>query len=242
MIGLIDSGIGGATVLKEIRKVIPKAHYLYYSDSLNNPYGEKTEEEIYIIVKNIVDFLLLKGCKIIVLACNTASGVCVERLRQDYKDTTFLAIEPAIKIVSDQKETGLTLVLATPRTLQTKKFLDNYQKYKPINCELVPCTGLAALIEEDKDVEITNYIKNIHDKYPDAENFVLGCTHYPLIQDKIKDSFPNAKFYDGSKGLSEELERKLKNEGNESQKEKIEFYDSSNSELKKERFFKFLLK
>ena len=244
MIGLIDSGIGGATVLKEILKRIPNGHYIYYSDSLNNPYGEKQETEIYSIVKNIVDFLILKGCKIIILACNTASSVCANKLREEYKNILILAIEPATKIVSDHELEGLTLVLATPRTLQTKKFLDNYKKYKPINCELLPCTGLANLIEEEKETEINNYINKIYKDYPNAENFVLGCTHYPLIKNKIKAKFPTAKFFDGSIGLSKELQRKiietkleLKNSG-----QLIEFYDSTNNPLKKERFFKYLEK
>lgn len=184
----------------------------------------------------------MKGCKIIVLACNTASGVCVEQLRIEYPKLLFIAIEPAIKIVKDLNEKGLTLVMATPRTLKTQKFLDSYDKYKPINCELVPCPGLANLIEEEKEEEIIKYINELHKKYPNTENFVLGCTHYPLIKDKIKKVFPKAKFYDGNKGLSEELKRKI--EANKfllkEEKSKIEFYDSSNSEIKKERFFKYL--
>ena len=82
MIGILDSGIGGVSVLLEIIKLIPKGHFIYYSDSKNNPYGDKSNDEVYSIVKNIVNFLLEKGCVAIVIACNTASAMCVKRLRE----------------------------------------------------------------------------------------------------------------------------------------------------------------
>ena len=110
MIGLLDSGLGGVSVLKEIIKVIPKGHFIYYSDSVNNPYGNKKEEEVYEIVKNIVNYFREKNVKVIIIACNTASAICVKRLREEYKDMVFIAIEPAYKMVHDYNPLGKTLI------------------------------------------------------------------------------------------------------------------------------------
>ena len=91
-IGIFDSGIGGITVLKEIIKLLPNENYIYYSDSKNNPYGNRTDKEIKEICTNIVEKLIEKNCKIIVIACNTASAKAVKYLREKYKDISFIAI------------------------------------------------------------------------------------------------------------------------------------------------------
>ena len=96
-IGILDSGIGGTTVLAEIKKLLPKEDYIYYADNKNNPYGEKTEEEIYKIVDNIVKFLIYdKHCKMIVIACNTATSAAISTLRREYS-VPFVGMEPAVK-------------------------------------------------------------------------------------------------------------------------------------------------
>ena len=101
-IGILDSGIGGTTILKEIKKLLPKEEFIYYADNKNNPYGEKTEEEIYKIVNNIVKFLMYeKKCKMIVIACNTATTRCMKRLKEQYKEIPFVGTVPAIKVACD---------------------------------------------------------------------------------------------------------------------------------------------
>lgn len=96
MIGIFDSGIGGVTVFREILKVLPHYSYLYYSDSKNNPYGDKSQEDLFQITENVVDYLVSHGCQIIVIACNTASAICKDYLRSKF-DVPILAIEPAYK-------------------------------------------------------------------------------------------------------------------------------------------------
>jgi len=96
MIGVFDSGIGGVTVLKEILKLLPNYQYVYYSDSINNPYGDKSKDELLVITKDIVQLLIDKGCKVIVIACNTASAICKDFLRENF-DIPIIAIEPAVK-------------------------------------------------------------------------------------------------------------------------------------------------
>ena len=121
-IGIFDSGIGGVTVLKEIIKILPYEDYVYYSDSKNNPYGDKTNEEVQKICDNIVKYLIEQDCKIIVIACNTASTKAVEFLRKKYTKMTFVAIEPAYKMVHDYSYENPTLVMATKGTIESEKF------------------------------------------------------------------------------------------------------------------------
>ena len=128
-IGVFDSGIGGATVLTELVKVLPNEDYIYYSDSKNNPYGDKTQKEIIEICDNIVQFFIQKNCKAIVIACNTASAEAVTYLRKKYKTIPFIAIEPAYKMVYDYAYDEATLVMATKGTIESEKFNLLYKKY-----------------------------------------------------------------------------------------------------------------
>ena len=242
MIGILDSGIGGVTVLREILKQNIHAKFIYYSDSKNNPYGDKSEDEVYSIVKTIVDYLLDKGCVAIVLACNTASAICVKRLREEYPDTLFIAIEPAYKMVHDYNPKGKTLVIATEGTINSDKFLTLFNKYDNKNTILLPCKGLAELIEEGNDVKINQYLDDNLSKYRYIYNVVLGCTHYPLIKKNIRRVLGDVKFFDGSLGVSKELVRQLELRGitfdNESFS--VDFIDSSGNVSKENRFMELI--
>ena len=238
MIGILDSGIGGVTVLREILKQNIHAKFIYYSDSKNNPYGDKSSDEVYSIVKTIVDYLLDKGCVVIVLACNTASAICVKRLREEYPDTLFIAIEPAYKMVHDYNPKGKTLVMATEGTIKSEKFLTLFNKYDNKNTILLPCKGLAELIEEGNEVKIDRYLDDNLSKYKDIDNVVLGCTHYPLIKKNIRRVLGNVKFFDGSLGVSKELVRQLELRGItfDNKSFSVDFIDSSNNSNKRARF------
>ncbi len=240
MIGILDSGIGGVTVLREILKQNIHAKFIYYSDSKNNPYGDKSEDEVYSIVKTIVDYLLDKGCVAIVLACNTASAICVKRLREEYPDTLFIAIEPAYKMVHDYNPNGKTLVMATEGTINSEKFLTLFNKYDNHKTILLPCKGLAELIEEGNEVKIDRYLDDNLSKYKDIDidNVVLGCTHYPLIKKNIRRVLGDVKFFDGSLGVSKELVRQLELRGItfDNKSYSVEFIDSSGNVSKENRF------
>ena len=242
MIGIIDSGIGGVTVLREILKQGINAEFMYYSDSKNNPYGDKSDVEVYNIVKDIVDFLLEKGCVAIVIACNTASAMCVKRLREEYPDTLFIAIEPAYKMVHDYNPKGKTLVMATKGTLASEKFLALFNKYDNNRTILLPCSGLAELIEEGNEVKIDRYLDDNLSRYKDIDNVVLGCTHYPLIKDNIRKVLGDIKFFDGSLGVSKELVRQLEFRGItfDDNSYSVEFIDSSGDASKERRFGELL--
>lgn len=242
MIGILDSGIGGVTVLREILKQNIHAKFIYYSDSKNNPYGDKSEDEVYSIVKTIVDYLLDKGCVAIVLACNTASAICVKRLREEYPDILFIAIEPAYKMVHDYNPNGKTLVMATEGTINSEKFLTLFNKYDNHKTILLPCKGLAELIEEGNEVKIDRYLDDNLSKYKDIDNVVLGCTHYPLIKKNIRRVLGDVKFFDGSLGVSKELVRQLELRGItfDNKSFSVDFIDSSGNVSKEKRFMKLM--
>ena len=244
MIGVFDSGFGGISVLSCLIKALPKAQFLYYSDSFNNPYGDKSEEELYIIVKRIVDYLIDRGCLIIVVACNTASALCIRRLREEYT-IPFIAIEPAIKMVYDNNPAGKTLVMATKGTIVSEKFLALYHKYHTDNMILLSCNSLASLIEDGDYDKINNYLNEVIAPYRGVDNVVLGCTHYPLIKSNIRNVLGEVKFFDGSVGVSKELLRQIELKNiklNFLDNYFIEFVDSSKDNFlkRKERFFKLL--
>ena len=222
-IGIFDSGIGGATVLKEILKILPQEDYIYYSDSKNNPYGDKYDKEIFEICDNIVKIFIEKQCKAIVIACNTASAKAAKLLREKYPEQ---------------------IVMATKGTIESEKFHRLYEKYDNHKTYLLACIGLADIIEEGNEEKIKKYLKeNLSEYKGKVKNIVLGCTHYPLIQNQIKKVLGEVKFFNGAPNIAKHLKKVLE-DGNLLNKEKkigkIYFIDSSNSELKEERFFKYL--
>lgn len=242
-IGFFDSGIGGATVLKECLKMNPEFEYVFFSDSANNPYGDKNQEEIIEIAENITDILINQGCKIIVIACNTASAIASDYLRKNFKEIKFVAIEPAIKLAYNIK--GSTLVMATKGTLDSEKFHDLFDEYHTEECYLMPCIGLANLIEEGNESEINKYLEENLKKYENVKNVVLGCTHYPIVKEKIREILKCENILDGSLGVAKQLNRIIsENEfvPNDEIKEKIKFIDSSNLKEKEERFYKVIEK
>lgn len=241
IIGIFDSGIGGVTVLREILKILPNENYIYYSDSKNNPYGDKSDEEIINICDKIIQFFIEKNCKAIVIACNTASAKAAKKLREKYPEEIIIAIEPAYKMVYDYAYEKTTLVMATKGTIESEKFHSLYKKYNNNKTYLMPCKGLADIIEEGNEEKIKKYLKeNLSEYTGKVQNVVLGCTHYPLIQKQISEILGDVEFFNGASNLAKHLKDILvqNNLINNSQSIKhIEFIDSSNSRYKKDRFF-----
>lgn len=243
-IGVFDSGIGGATVLKEIIKILPNENIIYYSDSKNNPYGDKTEDEVFELSDKTVNMFMQKKCKTIVIACNTASAKAAKRLRDKYPEMLIMAIEPAYKMVYDLAYEYPTLIMATKGTIESEKFHNLYEKYDNHQTYIDTCIGLADIIEVGNKEQIQTYLKNNLSNYEGkVKNVVLGCTHYPLIKDQIRQVLGDVNFFDGAPRLAENLKNVLeKNDllNNQSEKGCIEFIDSSNSEYKRERFYKYI--
>lgn len=208
-IGFFDSWIGWKTTLKETIKLLPNENYIYFADSKNNPYWDKTNEEIFELVKAWVDFLVKKGCKMIVLACNTATNICIYKIRHIYNDIPIIWAVPALKVAIDKNKNQKILIMATPATIDSEKFLHFYYTYYIPNIKLLSCPNLANLIENNKQDEIDIYLKNILKWFEDINIVVLGCTHYIYIKKNIKKILKNIKFIDWNKWIAKQIKRLL---------------------------------
>lgn len=191
MIGIFDSGIGGLSVFKEIRKLLPDEKYVYYSDNAHCPYGEKSKEYIINRSRWITDFLLSKGADIIVVACNTATAFSIATLRQEYPSVRFIGMEPAIKPAAKMTGTGTIGVLATAGTFQTDKYKDNRGRWSEnVSIKEMVGKGFVELVEkgeldsEEAEQTISRSIKPLLDS--GADTIVLGCTHYPFLSETIR--------------------------------------------------------
>ena len=210
-IGILDSGLGGLSILKELKKVLPNEDYLFYEDSINNPYGNKSDSELLKIVSNVVDFLLKNECKIIVIACNTATTSCINSLREMYPNVIFVGTVPAIKVAYDNNYKN-TIILSTPYTMNSKRVNELINDYHNPDQNIINISGenLANLIENEKYDEIFSLLERILSPYKDiCDSIVLGCTHYPLIRDIIKSIIPKAHLLDGALGVANEVKHQL---------------------------------
>lgn len=188
-IGLFDSGIGGTSIWKEIHQLLPNENTIYLADSKNAPYGEKSKEEIIHLSNKNTEFLLEQNCKLIVVACNTATTNAIKELRSKYK-VPFIGIEPAIKPAALHSKTQKIGILATKGTLNSELFSKNTEQFKNIQIIEQIGYGLVELIEGGKIKSIE--MQDLLIKYltPMAETnidyLVLGCSHYPYLIPQIK--------------------------------------------------------
>ena len=198
-IGVFDSGIGGLTILEELKKILPNEKYMFYADSKNCPYGEKSDDDLYNITSNVVEYLIQNDCKIIIIACNTATTRCIKYLREKYSDVIFVGTEPAIKFACDKDYKNI-LVMATPATITSEKIniLVNENKKEYENIFLVPCEGLADAIETNNLLKQETIISSIYNEYKDkdVDVIVLGCTHYPYLLNILTKYAPEELFID----------------------------------------------
>lgn len=204
MIGFIDSGIGGLSVLKEVEKLNLGESLVYLKDSKNSPYGNKSFKKIYNIVKSDVKNLIAIGCKLIVIACNTATAVCIDKLRKEFSDITFVGTEPNIKSpIRDGKKNILVLC-----TNATKKFCKNL-KNAPDNVFILPLKNFAKEIDKGSVVNYKKMFMGIDPTVYDA--VVLGCTHYIFRLDELKQVFVNATFYASHTGVAKRVTKIIEN-------------------------------
>ena len=189
MIGIFDSGIGGLSVFREIRKALPEQSYVYYSDNAHCPYGEKTREYIIERALTITRFLLEKGCEIIVVACNTATAAAIATLRDEFP-VKFIGMEPAIKPAAQETKTGVVGVLATAGTLRATKYIDTRARWAQ-NVRIVEHIGqgFVELVEKgittgpEAESTVRTSLMPLLDS--GADMIVLGCTHYPFLSETI---------------------------------------------------------
>ena len=193
-IGIFDSGVGGLSVLRHIQAQLPHEHLLYFADTAFAPYGGKPENVLIERVLGIGAFLVSRGAKALVVACNTATIAAVRILREHYPDMPIVGVEPGLKPGAAATRNGLVGVLATERTLAGEKFLllrDQIVAATGARFLLQPCVGLADQIEFGEpgapalEAMLERYIAPLLAE--GADTLVLGCTHYPLVQASIED-------------------------------------------------------
>lgn len=190
MIGIFDSGIGGLSVFREIRKLLPEQGYIYYSDSAHCPYGDKSKEYIIDRARSITRRLMGMGVEIVVVACNTATAAAISTLRKEFP-IRFIGMEPAIKPAAALTKTGVVGVLATAGTLKAEKYLDTREKWaQSITVVEHIGEGFVELVEKGQTsgAEAEAVVQNslIPLLEAGADTIVLGCTHYPFLADTIK--------------------------------------------------------
>lgn len=211
-IGVFDSGQGGLSVLRALYQIIPNENYVFYGDSKNAPYGIKSPEEVYQLSKNIVDLLIDKyNVKAIVIACNTATSVAAQQLREEY-DIPIIGLEPAIKPAVKTFPDGKIIVMATPLTLSGTKFNHLVNSlHSDAQIIKVPAPQLVKFVERDEldTAEIKDYLHRILDEYLPVDAIVLGCTHFPFAQKAIQEIAGTVSFFDGSWGAARHLKNQL---------------------------------
>ncbi len=214
-IAVLDSGVGGISVLHELMRIMPNENYLYYGDSANAPYGEKSRDEVLRITKQNLLYLKRTGIKCLVIACNTATSAAVKILRRENPDLPIIGIEPAIKPPAVMLENPRVLVMATPLTLKEKKFCELVERFSDKE-EIIPlpCPGLVELIEsgELESEKTDRYIKKLFEPYENEriDAVVLGCTHYPHIRPLIEKNLPEGVLViDGGEGTARQTYKRL---------------------------------
>jgi len=191
-IGVFDSGVGGLTVLKSIWHELPDESCIYLADQAHVPYGPRPLEQVRSFAVGITQFLLEKGAKLIVVACNAASAAALHHLREVFPDTQFVGMEPAIKPAGEQTRSGVVGVLATPATFQGELYASVVERFA-VGVQLIQdtCPGLVAQIEAGQlDSSTTRTILEeaiIPMLERGIDTIVLGCTHYPFAIPLIQE-------------------------------------------------------
>jgi glutamate racemase len=207
-IGLFDSGIGGTSIWKEINQLLPQENTIYLADSINAPYGKRSKQEIIQLCFKNIDYLIAQNCKMIVVACNTATTNAIIEIRAKYK-IPIIGIEPAIKPAANQTETYKIGILATQGTLNSELFNRQIKSYT--NIKIIEQVGhnLVELIENgeintSKMTELlTSYLQPMVQENIDF--LVLGCSHYPYLIPAIEKILPkNIKIIDSGEAVAKQ--------------------------------------
>lgn len=213
-IGVFDSGVGGLSVLREIRRELPNEDLLYVADSGHAPYGDKSAGLIEARSVAIVDFLVSQQAKAIVVACNTATGVAIKTLRTRFS-IPIIAMEPAIKPAAAHTRSGVIGVLATSRTIDSDNFAKLHERFgADIKILMQACPGLVEQVEAGKlqDDKTRALVKQFVLPLLDqgADTLVLGCTHYPFLAALIREvAGTSVTIIDPSPAVARELGRRL---------------------------------
>ncbi len=236
-IGIFDSGIGGTSIWAAIHLLLPYEKTIYLADSKNAPYGQKSKAEIIALSKKNTEFLLNMDCKLIVVACNTATTNAIQELRAKY-NVPFIGIEPAIKPAATHSKTQTIGILATKGTLNSELFIKTAEKFQDIKIIEQIGHGLVQLIENG-EINSPKTTKLLHSYLnPMIEShidyLVLGCSHYPYLIPQIKKILPkNIQIIDSGEAVAKQTQNVLKEKVGFSsiEKSKPVFYTNSNPKV-----------
>lgn len=203
-IGVFDSGYGGLTILRELRRELPEYDYLYFGDNARAPYGTRSFEVVYRYTLEAVRFLFSKGCPLVILACNTASAKALRSIQQrdlphmdDPTRRVLGVIRPTVEVLGDMSESGHVGVLATQGTVASHSYRIEAEKLFPeMQVTEQACPMWVPLVEYSEadspgaDYFVQKYIRMLMERDPEIDTFVLACTHYPILIDKIRKYAP----------------------------------------------------
>jgi glutamate racemase len=236
-IGIFDSGIGGTSIWKAIHDLLPNEQTIYLADSKNAPYGQKTKDEIIALSMKNTDLLIKMGCKLIVVACNTATTNAIQELRAKY-DIPFIGIEPAIKPAATHSKTQTIGILATKGTLNSELFNKTTEKYQDIKIIEQIGHGLVQLIEDGQinSEEMTELLHSYLSPMIAAniDYLVLGCSHYPYLIPQIKKILPeHIHIIDSGEAVAKQTQNILREKVGFSNKENSKpiFYTNTNPKV-----------
>ena len=217
-IGFFDSGIGGLSVWREVARQLPREDTIYFADQIHIPYGPRSLQEIRSFSEAITRFLLDRGSKIIVVACNAASAAALKYLRATFPDIPFVGMEPAVKPAAATTHSGVVGVLATPATFQGELFASVVERFAN-GVQLIKqvCPGLVEQIEAgrldtpDTLEMLDRFLAPI--RSGGADTIVLGCTHYPFVIEAIRHLAPGVNVIDPAPAIARQVDRVLREHG-----------------------------
>ena len=237
-IGVMDSGVGGISVLKHIHALLPFENLFYVADSLYAPYGNKTAEEITARCMILADFLMLQNVKALVVACNTATAAAIDTLRETF-DIPIIGMEPAVKPAAEASKSGIIGVLATVGTLKSAQFAALLESYgRNVKVVTQACVGLVECIERGElDTPETKALIRQYTApllADGADTIVLGCTHYPFVKDAIREIVGDKiSLIDTGAAVAKQLKRQLEEKdllSTNQQKAEVKFWTNSEAE------------
>jgi glutamate racemase len=191
-LGIFDSGIGGLSVLREVRRLLPNEDLIYIADQAHVPYGNRSRKEVFRFSDGIVRYLINKQVKLVIIACNTASAVALADLRHKFPSLPFVGMEPAVKPAAAETTTGVVGVLATPATFQGDLYASTVERFaKGVKILQDTCPGLVNQIEAGRirSPETREILERaLHPMLEEGvDEVVMGCTHYPFVIPLIKE-------------------------------------------------------
>ena len=218
-IAVFDSGVGGVSVLRELRRLMPEERFYYFGDSANAPYGKKTTEQVRALTLAAGRRLLVeRDCKALVVACNTATAAAITDLRAEYPDRIIVGIEPALKLACDRHPGGTIGIMATDVTLREQKLAALMERVKR-DCRVlrVHAPGVVELVERGKcdTPEAVALMRELLGGYAgELDALVLGCTHYPFLKKAMGIVLgEKVELLDGGEGTARETRRRLAEAG-----------------------------